>query len=62
MIMGSIFNKEGIKNSFAGSLAGFFLSNQKLREAILNIANNLAERATTAIEKLSEKIIKKKPE
>ncbi|MES1217017.1 MAG: hypothetical protein ABUT20_15995 [Bacteroidota bacterium] len=62
MIMGSIFNKEGIKNSFAGSFAGFFLGNEKLQEAVSNIVNNLAEKATIGLEKLSEKLTKKNTE
>jgi hypothetical protein len=59
MIMGSLFNKEGIKNSFAGSIAGFFLGNEKLREAISNIVNTLAEKASAGIEKLSERLSKR---
>ena len=62
MIMGSLFNREGLKNSFAGSLAGFFLGNEKLQEAVSNIVNNLAEKATIGLEKLSEKLAKKPAE
>jgi hypothetical protein len=58
MIMGSLFNKEGIKSSFATSLAGFFLGNEKLQEAVSNIVNTLAEKATIGLEKLSERLTK----
>jgi len=59
MIMGSLFKQDGIKSGFAGSLAGFFLGNEKLQEAFANIANTLAERATDGIERLSEILSKK---
>ena len=59
MIMGSLFKQDGVKSSFAGSLAGFFLGNEKLQEALANIANTLAERATDGIERLSEILAKK---
>ena len=59
MIMGSLFKHDGIKSSFAGSLAGFFFGNEKLQEALANIADTLAERATDGIERLSEILSKK---
>jgi len=59
LIMGSLFRQDGIKNSVAGSLAGFFLGNEKLQDALSNIANTLAERATDGLEKLSEILSKK---
>ncbi|MCW3118455.1 MAG: hypothetical protein JWM28_2537, partial [Chitinophagaceae bacterium] len=40
----------------------FFLGNEKLQEAVSNIVNTLAEKATIGIEKLSEKLSKKQPE
>ena len=59
MIMGSLFKQDGMKSSFAGSLAGFFFGNEKLQDALSHIANTLAERATDGLEKLSEIFSKK---
>lgn len=56
MIMRSLFKTDGAKTSLVGSIAGFFLGNEKLQEALSNIVSTLAEKATIGIEKLSEKL------
>ncbi len=59
MIMGSIFKGDGVNSSFAGSIGGFLLGNDRLREALVNIVNALTDVISGWIEKLADKLSRK---
>lgn len=68
MIMNSVFSKAGgllpggIKGGVAGTILSFILGNEKLVEAISRVTNHLVEKAADGIDKLADKIVKKKEE
>lgn len=66
MIMNSVFSKAGtllpagIKGGIAGTILSFILGNEKLVEAFSRVTNHLVEKAADGIDKLADKIVKKK--
>ncbi len=61
MIMNSVFSKAtGLKGGVAGTVLSFILSNEKLANALSKIVNDLMDKAATGIDKLAEKMSKKK--
>jgi hypothetical protein len=66
MIMNSVFSgaasglSGGIKGSVISTILGFILGNEKLVEAFSRVTNHLVEKAADGIDKLADKIAKKK--
>lgn len=66
MIVNSVFSKAGnmlpggIKGGIIGTILSLILSNEKIAEAFSKITNHLAEKAADSIDRLAEKIVKKK--
>ena len=60
MIMSSVFSNTGtVKNSIAGTVAGYVLGNEKLQEVISRFVNHLVDKAATGLDKLADRVMGK---
>lgn len=64
MIMSSVLRGAtgGLKSGVAGTVLGFILSNEKVANTLSNIITGLVDKAASGIDKLAEKMKKKKQE
>jgi hypothetical protein len=66
MIMNSVFSgaangiSGGLKGGVLSTILGFILGNEKLVEAFSRVTNHLVDKAADGIDKLADKIVKKK--
>lgn len=62
MIMNSVLAKAtgGLKSGIAGTVLSFILNNEKLANALSKIGGDLIDKAATGIDRLAEKMTKKK--
>ena len=66
MIMNSVFSgavsgiSGGLKGGVLSTIIGFILGNEKLVEAFSRVTNQLVEKAANGIDKLADKMTKKK--
>ncbi len=62
MIMNSVLHHAagGLKNGIAGTILNFILNNEKLANALSKVINDLADKAATGIDRLAEKMRRKK--
>jgi hypothetical protein len=61
MAKNSIFSKkEGVKETLVDGIAGSFIKNERLQQAIDKIVDHLVDKATEGIDVLIDKIFQKK--